>query len=850
MQALRTLAMFFGTALSALAADAFEVTTPGKAGTGGAVPTLGGTGPLTPGSMPNALHVAEALPGAPVVFVLGLSELAVPFQGGVLGPAPDTLLFGFSVDASGALALPFTVPPSLPAGFRLWVQAFVSDPAGLAGRSATNTLALELQAPRPLFPGKRFEVGAEAQDLEFADLDSDGFLDAVTVLPHDDALSVARGREDADFESHTESATGEEPISVAVGDLDGDGNLDAVTGNHASHDVSLLFGDGHADFAPAVSLPIVLDTQQVELADVNADGVLDLITSRRRESSFAPPSEIAVSLGKGDGTFRAHRLVDLAPGEHVEWFAIQDLDQDGLVDVAVSASQGSSETLWSHAGLGNGQFAPAVQVGTLPMLGPSLPPHVRDLVATDLDADGFVDLVLPVDATGGGVVAAFGLGAGAFDAADVIPATVGRANGLDIADFNADGLLDLAVARASSSAALFIATGSGSFESPIELQVGDWQQGVRILEASGEAVARVIVLGSGAPRLAVFRSAPDGLPEASTLIPSGGVASAVGVADFNLDELLDVVKVGSDAKLELLLGDGEGGLGAPLAFDTGVLPKDLIIDDLNLDGRPDVVVAHDAGLSIHLGAAAGGFAPEQTLATPEGSWQVRSGDLNGDDIPDLAATTKFSDSVLIYHGEGDGSFTLAQDLSAGSEPAGLALEDVNLDGSLDLVVGLEGEFSAGIRIYPGAPGADFEIFSSFYGGGDVVEIAFADLDHDGFRDLLSVTSTPSGVARFRGHGDGTFTDIFFTPDGGSSVVVADFNSDGIDDAAFPVLGSDLVSVMLGVSGAFGPRSSYSGLRSNSSLAHGDFDGDGDADLISASTHGPELLLLPNLLLDE
>lgn len=134
------------------AADPFVTTTPGKPGSGGLVPLLVGSGPAAPGSTNNALTVSDALAGGPAVLVLGLSELAAPFQGGVMGPDVDLLVFGFVTDGAGGLEMPFALPHDVPDGLEVWCQFWISDPGALAGRSATNTLRMTVQSGGLLFP--------------------------------------------------------------------------------------------------------------------------------------------------------------------------------------------------------------------------------------------------------------------------------------------------------------------------------------------------------------------------------------------------------------------------------------------------------------------------------------------------------------------------------------------------------------------------------------------------------------------------------------------------------------------------------------------------------------------------
>jgi len=109
------------------------------AGTGGVAPQLAGTGPLTPDSS-NFLQLSGALPNSACHLVAGLGLLLhSPFKGGVFVPTPDVLILGLPVDGSGNNQVMITWwPSSVPAGTKVYVQQWVTDPMGPVGFAASN----------------------------------------------------------------------------------------------------------------------------------------------------------------------------------------------------------------------------------------------------------------------------------------------------------------------------------------------------------------------------------------------------------------------------------------------------------------------------------------------------------------------------------------------------------------------------------------------------------------------------------------------------------------------------------------------------------------------------------------
>lgn len=110
----------------------------GTAGSNG-TPVLWGTGTLAGGSSAT-LDLTHAKPSGTATLVVGLGPLNAAFKAGVLVPQPNYLLFGFPLDADGALHFEFTWPASIPSGVSLWYQAWIADAAGPKGFSSSNGL--------------------------------------------------------------------------------------------------------------------------------------------------------------------------------------------------------------------------------------------------------------------------------------------------------------------------------------------------------------------------------------------------------------------------------------------------------------------------------------------------------------------------------------------------------------------------------------------------------------------------------------------------------------------------------------------------------------------------------------
>src|SRR5207253_514768 len=137
-------------------------------------------------------------------------------------------------------------------------------------------------------------------------------------------------------------------------------------------------------------------------------------------------------------------------------------------------------------------------------------------------------------------------------------------------------------------------------------------------------------------------------------------------------------------------------------------------------------------------------------------------------------------------------------------------------------------------------------------GRDPQSVAVGDFNGDGVPDLAVANRDANTVSVLLGNGDGTFQGAKGLAAGPNpqSVAVGDFNGDGVPDLAVADTkgghGTIGVSVLLGNGdGTFrAPRTFGVGARP-SSVAAGDFSGDGKLDLATANYGGSDVSVLIN-----
>jgi hypothetical protein len=351
-----------------------------------------------------------------------------------------------------------------------------------------------------------------------------------------------------------------------------------------------------------------------------------------------------------------------------------------------------------------------------------------------------------------------------------------------------------------------------------------------------------------------------------------GAPSSVVAGDFNGDGRADVA-LATPARLSVLLVNGDGTLQSPLNVDLPPSPvlsypaniifnfatRHLVIADFNGDGKQDLAEGNSG--VVLLGRGDGTFEAPLSYGV---LGPLAVGDLNGDGKPDLAIK-KDRGSVSVLLGKGDGTFQPEVTSTATSGlGGGVVIADFNGDGRLDLAVGGHIWGNSGFAILLGNGDGTFQqTFSSppcddgCFGASAGYPLAVGDFNGDGIPDLVS--SFGFGWARaevFLGNGDGTFRrgqNFPFLGEDISCFVVADLNGDGTLDIIAGYGGMALdgdysaVDILLGNGdGTFRSAWVNTGERP-SSVAVGDFDGDGKPDLAVTNENSDNISVLLNPL---
>jgi hypothetical protein len=233
---------------------------------------------------------------------------------------------------------------------------------------------------------------------------------------------------------------------------------------------------------------------------------------------------------------------------------------------------------------------------------------------------------------------------------------------------------------------------------------------------------------------------------------------------------------------------------------------------------------------------------------------VATGDFNGDGNLDLVVANFHVNTVSVLLGKGDGTFNAAVNYNVGHGPISVAVADLNGDHKLDLVVVNETDNNASVLLGNGDGTFNAQVAYPTGVGGNPLSVVIGDFNGDGIPDLAVADFQTQQVSVLLGNGDGSFQTVkaYSTGANPSSIVAADFNGDGKLDLALTStpLGSspgNLVSLLLGNGdGTFGAPALFGAGYLSYSSAVGDFNRDGAPDLAVANGGSNTVSLLLNV----
>ncbi len=336
--------------------------------------------------------------------------------------------------------------------------------------------------------------------------------------------------------------------------------------------------------------------------------------------------------------------------------------------------------------------------------------------------------------------------------------------------------------------------------SPYALAVGD---------LNGTGLPDLVSVNFGADNLTILLNNGDGTLTSAGNKPTANSPLSAVLGDFDNDGLLDIA-AGGGFYISLFYNQGGGRFSSPARINMDYTPTNLAAADFNGDGHIDLASANGAydTITIFINDGEGRFTLVQDIRVSLYFVQVNgliAADFNGDGWPDLAASHRFSGNVSVLLNDGEGHFTEQKTVTVkpGHLFNALNAGDLNGDGLADLIVADNGDpfdeqDPGGLQILFNIGGGDFAPPGEVAAGDSPAWPAIVDLDGDGANDLAVANNVSGNVSLMLNDGKGAFTlaENVTVGAGPSFVAPADLDGDGFIDLAVANFTADTISVLL------------------------------------------------------
>ena len=518
--------------------------------------------------------------------------------------------------------------------------------------------------------------GAEGgYDLDWGDFDSDGDLDlalatdtGVVVYQNNQGLLKSFWRSSEYFSQGvrwadvSKSSPGLELVTIG---RVYDDKFDSLP-------INLIYQFTDTEFTELQSFTSDI-LRSIELADYNGDGFMDIA------GGFYNSGSCLVRLYRNDGlgNFSNDGCPVATTGAGFNALAWGDFNQDGKPDLAVGAS---TITLLINDGQGNFSSKNLTNVLTSPIIA---------LSWGDYDGNGYLDLVASFYINN--EVWLFWNNKGVLGLPDITTINIHAPSGVDGADFDHDGRLDLVVASDADGGTLKIFTMEGDdreFEPLIERSTAQntasaWT--TRSADVDNDGDMDIAIANEG--QSVLFINLGIFLDREPTFISSESVsANSVVWGDMDSDKDLDLVLgAGVDNNaLGTTLYKNQQNKFTPADEYPGLGPRQVALGDYDNDGRLDLAMTDATRSEIYLNGKTGTSIWRENIS---GGHSLAWGDANDDGYLDLlVGATGYSKILFNKLNTASTNPLTSLTLNTGYDAASVAWGDYNRDRYLDFAI--------------------------------------------------------------------------------------------------------------------------------------------------------------------
>ncbi|MEM7161111.1 MAG: T9SS type A sorting domain-containing protein [Bacteroidota bacterium] len=574
---------------------------------------------------------------------------------------------------------------------------------------------------------------------------------------------------------------------VHTADLDDDGFLDVLSASFNDDKIAWYKNLGGGFFEPQQIISTEADgATKVYSADLDGDGDIDVLSSSQNDNKIAWYQNL------GGGVFESQQIIS-TEADGATMVHTADLDGDGDIDV-LSSSQNDNKIAW-YENLGGAIFGNQSIISS-ELTGPSA------VYTADLDGDGMID-VISASADDDKIAWYKNLGAGVFGPQEVISIQANSAQSVFAADLDNDGDLDVLSASWYDDKIAWYENLGGFFGAQVIINT----------EANG--------------------------------------ARSVFANDLDGDGDIDILSA-SDGDHKIAWYENLGGFfgGEEIISLDAIGVRSIHIADLDNDGSLDILSAHagDDKIAWYKNQGGGFFGAQNILnVKADRAYCVFSADLDGDGDQDVLSASDKDHKIAWYENLGNGHFEVQQIINQTNPSTWVYTSDLDGDGDQDILSTSWNNVTWTENLGGGLFGAEVLISSEV----DLAKsVHAADLDGDGDQDVLSASIDDDKIAWYENLGAGVFGTqqiISAQADGAYSVFSADLDGDGDNDVLSASWLDDKIAWYENLGGFFGAEEIIS-IQADAarSVYAADLDDDGDLDVLSASLNDNKVAWYENL----
>jgi len=321
--------------------------------------------------------------------------------------------------------------------------------------------------------------------------------------------------------------------------------------------------------------------RSISAADLDDDNDIDVATvlgpMGYEDGLGGLHSRVFFGKNSGSGTFIEQGYQGTSGTDPFAVFAV-DVNNDGHNDLVVANHEPNKVTVRQNNGSGGFLSQAHYDVGDLP----------TDIIAADLDGDGYADLITE------DLYVLYNHGNGTFEPCLQLDGAGAKVTSGDV---NGDGMIDLITVRPQDNEALVIINkGMGDFASPVYYAVGGGPKSVVAADVTGDGLPDLATANSGSNSVSILQNIGDGIFASHVDFPTGGNPIAICAADLDGDDDIDLA-TGNDDYLHtydasVLWNAGSGSFAAPVDLAVGMSgPSGIAAADVTGDGHIDLAVA-------------------------------------------------------------------------------------------------------------------------------------------------------------------------------------------------------------------------------------------------------------------